>query len=84
MIVNTPLDFLLLQTDEDAVKIAALIKEIDDALHMNLINQQEFTDLMVDVERARTVIALKNNVKLNQLVHDAIAALIELVKIAKP
>jgi hypothetical protein len=38
---------------------------------------------MVDVETLKNIIALKNNLELNKMIHDAVVGLIELAKMVK-
>jgi hypothetical protein len=77
-------DLLNRQDSEEVMEISILLCDIERSLDCKTITQQEYADLMIDVERLRTIIALKKNLELNQLIHDAVVGLIELAKMVKP
>ena len=67
----------------EAVELSFLLRDIEFCLQTRTITEQQYVELMVDVERLKKIIALKENLELNQLIHDAILGLIELAKAVK-
>jgi len=74
---------LLLHDDEQVRTIGILLAEVEECLKSKQITEQDYVDIMADVERLRTIIALKKNLELNQLIHDAVVGIIELAKMVK-
>lgn len=66
--------------DAHVKELCVLIESIEQALAGKKITQTEYVDLMIDVERLRMVIQEAQDLALDQLIHDAIA---ELVNIAE-
>jgi hypothetical protein len=77
-------DLLNRQDSEEVMEISILLCDIERSLDCKALIQQEYADLMVDVERLRVIIALKKNLELNQMIHDAVVGIIELAKLVKP
>jgi hypothetical protein len=72
------------QEDKHVQELTELLVGIEGALIEKSITEIQYVELMVDVERFRTIIALKNNLELNRMIHDAVVKLIELAKLVKP
>lgn len=77
-------DLLNRQDSEEVMEISILLCDIERSLECKAITEQEYVALMVDVERLKKIIALKKNLELNQLIHDAVVGIIELAKMVKP
>lgn len=73
------------QDSEEVVELSILLDEIENALNSKTLplTQQEYADLMIDVERLKKIIELKNNLELNKMIHDAVMGIIELAKMVK-
>ena len=67
----------------DVTELSVLLSDIENALLAKTITEHDYADLMVDVERLKKIIALRKNLELNQLIHDAVLGLIELAKAVK-
>lgn len=74
---------LLAIDDPHVHELTCMLSDIAGALDKKTITQQEYVELMVDVERLRTIIALKENLELNKLIHDAVVGIIEIAKAVK-
>jgi len=74
---------LLLHDDEQVRTIGILLAEVEESLKTQQITEQDYVDIMADVERLKTIIALKKNLELNQMIHDAVVGIIELAKMVK-
>jgi hypothetical protein len=85
--MNESLTKLLNREDSpEVIRLADILALIHDGMDPNgfdPISQQEYVELMVDVERLKAIIALKKDLELNQLIHDAVTGIIELAKLVK-
>lgn len=70
--------------DVHVTELTALIEAIEEALTDKTISEPQFADLMVDVERLRTIIREAEDLALNQVIHDSVMGLIALAKALKP
>jgi hypothetical protein len=77
-------DLLERQDSEEVIELSILFCDIERSLDCKAITEQEYIALMVDVERLKKIIALKENLELNKLIHDAVVGIIELAKLVKP
>lgn len=84
MKISAITDLLNRQDSEEVMEISILLCDIERSLDCKAITEQEYIALMVDVERLKKIIALKENLELNQLIHDAVVGIIELAKMVKP
>jgi hypothetical protein len=71
---------LLLEKDKDVQELALLLSDIEKALASKEITEQEYVNLMVDVERLREVILTAADMRIDILVHQAIRGVIQLAK----
>lgn len=71
---------LLLEKDKDIRELGVLLADIEKALIAKEITEQEYVQLMVDVERLRTTIMVADNARIDIIVHQAIRGIIELAK----
>lgn len=74
------INMLLLEKDKDVQELASLLADIEKALASKSITEQEYVQLMIDVERLRAVIYASDNARITIMVHDAIRGLIQLAK----
>lgn len=73
------------QDTPEVVELSNILALIEDGLRTTFdpISQQEYVELMADVERLKKIIELKGNLELNQMIHDAVIGIIELAKMVK-
>jgi hypothetical protein len=83
MIIQDAVRQLQSYNDPHVKELAILIGEIEHALKDKAISQTEYVDLMVDVERLRTVIGEAQDLALDQIIHNVIAELINLAEMMK-
>ena len=76
-------DLLERQDSPEVLELSILLNDIEGSLNGGTITQHEYAELMVDVETLENIIALKNNLELNKMIHDAVVGLIELAKMVK-
>ena len=76
-------DLMARKDSEEVMEISLFLNEVEQALTGGTITQQEYAELMIDIEALKKIIALKNNLELNQLIHKAVLGLIELAKLVK-
>jgi hypothetical protein len=77
------LEALLANTNKHVMTFTELLVGIEMALKEGDITQDEYIDVMIDVERLKKIITLKEDLELNKLIHDAVVAIIELAKMVK-
>lgn len=77
-------DLLERQDTPEVIELSILLCDIEGSLNAKTITEQEYIALMVDVERLKKIITLKENLELNKMIHDAVVGLIELAKMVKP
>jgi len=77
------LDLSAFNADPKVKAIEEVIHTIAESLERGTITKAEYAVLMTDVDYLRQAIAAKNQVELNQKIHDAVVALVELAKMAK-
>jgi hypothetical protein len=71
------------QDSEEVMELSILLNDIEQMMRVKALSEQEYANLMIDVERLRKIIELKENLELNQLIHEAILGLVELAKLIK-
>ena len=72
------INMLLLEKDKDVQELALLLADIEKALVSKQISEQEYVQLMVDVERLRTVVLEAADMRIDIMVHQAIRGVIQL------
>ncbi len=77
-------DLLNRQDTPEVIELSILLTDIEGSLEGGTITQHEYVELMVDVEHLKKIIALKENLELNKLIHDAVVGIIQLAKLVKP
>lgn len=76
-------DLMNRQDSNEVMELSILLCDIEGSLEGGTITQHEYVELMVDVEALKKIIALKNNLELNKMIHDAVVGIIELAKMVK-
>lgn len=82
--IQTAVVALTRSSGPDAQHLGQLIQDIHTALKSSSITTDEFNELIRNVETTRQIVVNADDIILNRQIHDAILALIELAKIAKP
>lgn len=73
----------LTHTDPALTALTGLLVDIETSLTHKTITPQEYVDLMIEVDRLKTVIECANDLELRATIHAAIQGLIALAKTAK-
>jgi hypothetical protein len=76
-------DFSAYNHDIHVMDMKALIEDIQKGVRDKTLSEAEYAELMSDVEAMKKIIELKNDLELNEKIHDAVVALIELAKLVK-
>lgn len=74
---------LLRHHDPKVQEFALLLSDIETALKSGQLTEQEYVQLMVDVERMKKVIELANDLSLNITMNEVIYGLMDVAKSAK-
>ena len=77
------LDLSEFNHDPKVKAIEVVINTIAEAFEKKTITKEEYASLMRDVDYLRLAVSAKNQVELNQKIHDAVVMLVELAKMAK-
>ena len=84
MIIQEAVKKLQSYNDPHVKELSLLMADIEFALNNKGISQTEYVDLMVDVERLRTIIQEAQDLALDQIIHEAIEGLIMLAEKMAP